>query len=105
MNIIRLLAMYIVATNFINLPIEGGRRLILLDLITFGLVLCVTQFNKTENTNKKTLKIIDGIKDDSNNLYYYEREVSPSGMVYGSWSIGETSQAYECSGIAGATDC
>ena len=55
MNITRFLAMYIVATNFINLPIEGGRRLILLDLITFGLVLCVTQFNKTENTNKKLL--------------------------------------------------
>lgn len=37
----------------------------------------------------------------------YEDEVEPGGMVSGSWSIGgyDSSSTYECSGIAGATDC
>jgi hypothetical protein len=36
----------------------------------------------------------------------YEDETTYGGMVSGSWSIGEDSSvAYECSGIAGATDC
>ena len=36
----------------------------------------------------------------------YEDAREPGGMVSGSWSIGgDYSLAYECSGIAGATDC
>jgi hypothetical protein len=37
----------------------------------------------------------------------YDDEVVPGGMVEGSWSIGGhgSPHAYECSGIAGATDC
>jgi hypothetical protein len=36
----------------------------------------------------------------------YEDETSSYGMVSGSWSIGRSNNyAYECSGIAGATDC
>ena len=35
----------------------------------------------------------------------YEDERSYGGMVRGSWSTGDTSHAYECSGIAGSTDC
>lgn len=37
----------------------------------------------------------------------YEDKVIPGGMVQGSWSIGGESSyyTYECSGIAGATDC
>ena len=37
----------------------------------------------------------------------YEEEVASGGMVEGSWSIGDhgSPHAYECSGIAGATDC
>lgn len=37
----------------------------------------------------------------------YEDKVIPEGMVQSSWSIGGDSSyyTYECSGIAGATDC
>jgi hypothetical protein len=37
----------------------------------------------------------------------YEEDVAYGGMVDGSWSIGGDGSppAYECSGIAGATDC
>ena len=37
----------------------------------------------------------------------YEKEVAFGGMVEGSWSIGGhgSHHAYECSGLAGATDC
>ena len=37
----------------------------------------------------------------------YEDEITPGGMVKGSWSIGGhgSHRAYECSGLAGATDC
>ena len=37
----------------------------------------------------------------------YEDEITYGGMVKGSWSIGgyDSHHTYECSGIAGATDC
>ena len=37
----------------------------------------------------------------------YEDETTYGGMISGSWSIGgyESKYTYECSGIAGATDC
>ena len=37
----------------------------------------------------------------------YEDEITSGGMVKGSWSIGgyDSHHTYECSGIAGATDC
>ena len=46
----------------------------------------------------------DDIEETSN---IYEDEIGAGGMVEGSWSIGGygSHYAYECSGIAGATDC
>jgi hypothetical protein len=37
----------------------------------------------------------------------YEDEITSGGMIKGSWSIGghDSHHTYECSGVAGATDC
>ena len=47
------------------------------------------------------------LSNSTSYLSTYEDDVSYGGIVKGSWSIGgyDSKFTYECSGIAGATDC
>lgn len=107
MNLTRYIAMYIVVTNFMNVPAAGRRRTIMPDFMAFGAAFYIIQLNKAERS-ESSLTITDGVTVNHDVEYVYndyDDEVSTGGMVFGSWSTGDTSRAYECSGIAGATDC
>jgi len=117
MHLTRYLAMYIVVTNFMNVPAAGRRRIIMSELFVFLTAFYIFQLNKAEQVEKRALAITDGVTvnhdvvydldadDDDDDDDGYDIEISMGGMVSGSWSTGDTSRAYECSGIAGATDC
>ena len=109
MYITRYLAMYIVVTNIMNVPAAGHRRAIVPDLMSFVAAFYIFQLNKAERS-ESALAITDGVTvnhdiDDDYDDDDYDDEVSTGGMVFGSWSTGDTSHAYECSGISCTTDC
>jgi hypothetical protein len=97
MNLIRIIGLYIMITNILN-PANDRRRSFVTDMIAIGTTLQLFHINMADRAEKNATVVEE-------KHHTYEDEVSTGGMVSGSWSTGGTSSAYECSGIAGATDC
>ena len=84
-------------------------QLLLFMYYLFAYIMNESIFPKLNNIPhaEKQDVVIDVIDNSRKTIYTYESEIGGGGMVRGGWSTGgyDSKYTYDCSGVAGSTDC